>query len=84
MTVRQALSKNLKLLISRETLKKNISITEFCRRNRICKSKLYSWMNMETIPSLENAYKLSVIFHCSVDDLIKGVDPDGNQCQTII
>ena len=76
MTVRQALSKNLKLLVSRETLK-NISIQEFCRRNRIHKSLLYSWMNMETVPSLENAYKLSVIFHCSVDDLIKGVKPDG-------
>ena len=77
MTVRQALSKNLKLLISRETLKKNISIQEFCRRNRITKSLLYSWMSMDSVPSLENAYKLSVIFHCSVDDLIKGVKPDG-------
>ena len=76
MTVRQALSKNLKLLISRETLK-NISIQEFCRRNRITKSLLYSWMSMDSVPSLENAYKLSVIFHCSVDDLIKGVKPDG-------
>lgn len=77
MTVRQALSKNLKLLISRETLKKNISVTEFCRRNRITKSLLYSWMSMDSVPSLESAYKLSVIFHCSVDDLIKGVKPDG-------
>lgn len=77
MTVRQALSKNLKLLISRETLKKNISIQEFCRRNRITKSLLYSWMSMDSVPSLENTYKLSVIFHCSVDDLIKGVKPDG-------
>lgn len=77
MTVRQALSKNLKLLISNETLKKNIGVTEFCRRNRITKSKLYSWMSMDSVPSLENAYKLSVIFHCSVDDLIKGVKPDG-------
>lgn len=57
--------------------KKNISIQEFCRRNRITKSLLYSWMSMDSVPSLENAYKLSVIFHCSVDDLIKGVKPDG-------
>lgn len=77
MTVRQVLSKNLKLLVSRETLKKNISVNEFCRRNRITKSKLYSWMSMDSVPSLESAYKLSVIFHCSVDDLIKGVKPDG-------
>lgn len=77
MTVKQAFSKNLKLLVCRETLKKNISVTEFCRRNRIHKSKLYGWMNMDSVPSLENAYKLSVIFHCSVDDLIKGVKPDG-------
>lgn len=39
-----------------------------------CPQSVYAWFNGRTMPSLDNLYGLSRLFHCPIDDLVLSAD----------
>lgn len=37
-----------------------------------CVQSIYRWINGKTLPSVDNLYALSELFHTSIDDIIRG------------
>lgn len=37
-----------------------------------CVQSIYRWINGKALPSVDNLYALSELFHTSIDDIVKG------------
>lgn len=65
-------------------------IKELCMKNRlsvgdvtrylgdISEQSVYKWQRGETLPTIDNLYALSKLFHTTVDDILRG-DREGQQ-----
>lgn len=43
-----------------------------CYLSLACVQSVYRWLNGESVPSLDNLYALSVLFHTSMDSIVQG------------
>lgn len=53
-------------------LKSNLSQSELANKIGVEQNTVSQWENEKRKPSLENVVKLSNLFNCTVDELLKG------------